>query len=192
MRVRKVWMTFRALFCIFRCFHTPAQLMALPAVSQEDRMPHRSVLPYPPRCEVCGGTGWIISEAVGSGLTSHNLRHCVGPAAWEKHIPQSQPEGLQDTRGLCRSRVERSCPQQSNTDRVQSPHAVSYSPSYNSKQRQTLSAQYSLTSKSCNFRAFSGRDNGENGLFYQKSGRNSCLCHWADHAHLNIICKNKE
>ena len=85
-----------------------------------------------------------------------------------------------------------SCPQQPHVDRVQSPYAVSYSPSYNSKQRQTLSAQYSLASKPCNFRAFNGRNNGENGLFYQKSDRNSCPCHWADYAHLNIICKNKE
>ena len=107
-------------------------------------------------------------------------------------LPRSQPEGSQDTRGLCRSRVERSCPQQPNVNRVQSPYAVSYSPSYNSKQRQTFSAQYSLASKPCNFKAFSDGDSRENGLPHQKSGRNSCLRHWADYAHLNIICKNKE
>ena len=59
----------------------PSTITALPAVSQENRMPHRSALPCPPRFEVCGGTGWITSEAVGSGLTFHGLRQCVGPAA---------------------------------------------------------------------------------------------------------------
>ena len=49
-------------------------------------MPHKSDLTYPPRFEVCGGTGWITSKATGSGLTSHNLRHRVGPAALEKHF----------------------------------------------------------------------------------------------------------
>lgn len=48
---------------------------------REKQVPHKSDLPYPPRFEVCGGTGWITSEAVGSGLTSHGLRHCAGPAA---------------------------------------------------------------------------------------------------------------
>ena len=39
--------------------------------------------------------------------------------------PRSQPEGSQDTCDGNRSRVERLCQQRSNTDRVQSPHAVS-------------------------------------------------------------------
>ena len=72
---------FSCSFLHFRTFSYPVQLMALPAVSQENRMPHRSVLPYPPRFEVCGGTGCITSEAVGNGLTSHDLRRYVGPAA---------------------------------------------------------------------------------------------------------------
>ena len=111
----------------------------------------------------------------------------------ESSTPQDPSRRDYRTHAACAAaELSGSCPQRPNVGRVQSPYAVSYSPSYNSKQRQTLSAQYSLTSKSCNFRAFSGRDNGENGLFYQKSGRNSCLCYWADYAHLNIICKNKE
>lgn len=71
---------------------------------------------------------------------------------------RSQPEGSQDTRGIRRNRVERLCPQRPNKGRVQLPYAVSYSPSYNSKQRQTFSTHCSMPSKSCNFRAFSGKE----------------------------------
>ena len=31
-------------------------------------MPYKSDLSYPPRFEVCGGAGWITSEAAGSSL----------------------------------------------------------------------------------------------------------------------------
>lgn len=45
----------------------------------QDAVQVRFVIPS--RFEVCGGAGWITSEAVGSGLTSHGLRRRVGPAA---------------------------------------------------------------------------------------------------------------
>ena len=159
-------MTFRALFLHFFTFSPyPVQPTGLPAVGGEIRMPYRSAMTYPPRFEVCGGVGWITSEAAGSELTlSRSPTLCRSGSVRAAH-PRFQPEGSQDTRGLCRSRVERLCQQRSNTDRVQSPHAVSYSPLYNSKQRQTHSTQCSLSTKSCNFRAFSGIDDGENGLF---------------------------
>lgn len=148
---------------------------ALPAAGQENRMSYKSDLSYPPRFEVCGGVGWITSEAAGSELTlSRSPTPCRSGSVREAH-PRSQPEGSQDTCDGNRSRVERSCPQQPNVGRVQSPYAVSYSPSYNSKQRQTFSAHCSLSSKSYNFKAFSGKGKRENGLFHQKPGRNSCL-----------------
>ena len=75
-------MAFRTLFLHFLdVFAQPVQLMVLPAVGQENRMPRKSAMPYPPRFEVCGNVGWITSEAVGSGITPHSLRRRVGPAA---------------------------------------------------------------------------------------------------------------
>ena len=152
-------MTFRALLLRFWALLLYSKWpTVLPVVGGEIRVPHSPALPYPPRFEVCGGTGWITSEAAGSELTlSRSPTLCRSGSVRAAH-PRSQPEGSQDTRGLCRSRVERLCQQRSNTDRVQSPHAVSYSPLYNSKQRQTFSAHCSIPSKSCNFRAFSGKE----------------------------------
>ena len=70
-------------------------------------MPHRSALPYPPRVKVCGGTGWITSEAVGSGFTLSRSPTPRRSGSVRAAHPRFQPEGSQDTRGLCRSRVER-------------------------------------------------------------------------------------
>lgn len=75
-------MTFRALLLRFWALLLYSKWpTVLPAVGGEIRMPHKLDLPYPPRFEVCGGAGWITSEAAGSGLTSHGLRRRVGPAA---------------------------------------------------------------------------------------------------------------
>ena len=75
-------MTFRALLLRFWALLLYSKWpTVLPAVGGEIRMPHKLDLPYPPRFEVCGGTGWITSEAVGSGLASHDLRRCVSLAA---------------------------------------------------------------------------------------------------------------
>ena len=75
-------MTFRALLLRFWALLLYSKWSAvLPAVGGEIRMPYKSDLSYPPRFEVCGGAGWITSEAAGSGLTSHDLRRRVGPTA---------------------------------------------------------------------------------------------------------------
>lgn len=106
-KVRKVLMAFRALFLRFQTFYSPqhSRWPCQPSVKKSGC--RTSQFAIPPCFEVCGDSGRITSEANGSGLTSHNLRRHVGPATWEQHLPRSQPEGSCDTRGLCRSRVER-------------------------------------------------------------------------------------
>lgn len=75
-------MTFRALLLRFWALLLYSKWpTVLPAVGGEIRMSHRSAMTYPPRFEVCGDAGWITSEAAGGGLTSHDLRRRVGPAA---------------------------------------------------------------------------------------------------------------
>ena len=116
------------------------------------------------------------------------LPFTVSDAVSIRQRGRSTPHNLsrrdhKDTCGIHRSRVERSYPWPVRAGGTP-PYAISYSPSNNSKQRQTLSAHCSLPSKSCDFRAFSSDRNRKNGLFHQKSGRNSCPCHWADYAHL--------
>ena len=111
---------------------------------------------YPSRFEVCGGTRednltrpWQRSHPLCSGI--------VPVRQHRKAHSRSQPEGSQDTRGIYRNRVQRSCPQLPVKGRVNlTPRCIILTCSQPQKWRQTHIVYRSPLAVPGHFNGFAG------------------------------------
>ena len=65
---------------------------------------------HPPRFEVCGGTRDDNLKRPSVAASPLTISDAASVWQRESSTPRSRPEGLQDTRGVYRSRVQRPCP----------------------------------------------------------------------------------